>query len=138
MKIQPYLFFDGNCEEALKFYEKALGGKITAMMSHEGTPAEEHVPANWKKKIMHAQLAVGDEIIMASDAPEHKTPQGFSVTINVDSAADAERVFKALSDGATITMPIAQTFWAERFGMLTDKFGTPWMINSPEKSGASR
>lgn len=139
MKVLPYLFFNGNCEEALKFYEKALGGKITAMMSHEGTPAEAHVPADWKKKIMHAALTVGDQMILASDSPpEHyKKPEGMSVTLNADNGAEAERLFKALSDGATITMPIAETFWAERFGMLTDKFGTPWMINSPEKSGAN-
>jgi PhnB protein len=139
MKVQPYLFFNGNCEEALKFYETALGGKITAMLSHEGTPAEEHVPANWKKKIMHAALTLGDQLILASDSPPdyYKTPAGMSVTLNADNGAEAERLFNALSDGATITMPIAETFWAERFGMLTDKFGTPWMINSPEKGGAN-
>jgi PhnB protein len=98
MKVQPYLFFNGNCEEALKFYETALGAKITAIMPHEGTPAEEHVPANWKKKIMHAQLMLGDQMILASDSPpEHyKKPEGISVTLNADNGAEAERVFKAV------------------------------------------
>ncbi|MCB1502090.1 MAG: VOC family protein [Bauldia sp.] len=131
MKIIAYLFFPGTCAEACRFYEKALGARIVAMMPHAGTPAEPHVPAEWRDKIMHARLAVGDAEIMASDSPpdHQKTPQGFAVSLHVESEAEAERVFKALAEGGTVTMAMAPTFWAKRFGMLTDRFGIPWMVN---------
>ena len=131
MQLNPYLMFNGTCEAAFKFYGKVLGGKIEAMMPHEGTPAEEHVPEEWRKKIMHARLVIGDEVLMASDAPpEHFQPmKGFSVSLNVDKPAEAERIFQALSEKGSVTMPLQQTFWATRFGMLVDQFGTPWMIN---------
>lgn len=131
MQLNPYLFFDGQCEAAFKFYEKCLGGKITAMLVHEGTPAAEHVPPEWRNKIMHARLVLGDQVLMGSDAPpDHRQkPQGFSVTLGVDKPGDAERIFHALAEGGKVTMPIEETFWAHRFGMLVDKYGTPWMIN---------
>jgi PhnB protein len=131
MHLNPYLTFDGNCEEAFRTYEKILGGKIIAMMAHEGTPAEGHVPAEWRKKILHARLVFGDNVLMASDAPPGRFAkmQGFSVTLVVKEPAEAERLFNALAEGATITMPLGETFWAAKFGMLTDRFGTPWMIN---------
>jgi PhnB protein len=131
MQLNSYLYFDGQCEEAFNFYAKCLGGKIESMITHEGTPAENHVPAEWRRKIMHARLVVGDQVLMASDAPPghfHK-PQGFSVNIGVNDIAQAERIFHALADQGHVTMPIAETFWAARFGMLVDRFGTPWMIN---------
>jgi PhnB protein len=137
MQLNPYLFFNGQCEAAFKFYEKVLGGKIEAMMPHEGTPAEEHVSPEWRQKIMHARLVVGDKVLMGSDAPPDRTDgamKGFSVTLGVDSTAEAERIFNALANKGTVRMPIQQTFWAARFGMLIDRFGTPWMINC-EKSG---
>ena len=135
MKLNSYLFFNGQCEAAFKFYEKCLGGKIDAMLTHAGTPAEAQVPANWRDKIMHARLIVGDEVLMGSDAPpEHfQQPQGFSVALGVKDPAEAERIFNALADKGTVRMPIQQTFWAVRFGMLVDRFGIPWMINC-EKS----
>ena len=135
MQLNSYLFFNGQCEAAFKFYEKCLGGKIDAMLTHAGTPAEAQVPANWRDKIMHARLIVGDEVLMGSDAPpEHfQQPQGFSVALGVDDPAEAERIFNALADKGTVRMPIQQTFWAVRFGMLVDRFGVPWMINC-EKS----
>jgi PhnB protein len=132
MQINPYLLFTGQCEEAFKFYEKLLGGKIESMMPHEGSPAEGGVPPEWKKKILHARMVVGDQVIMASDAPpDHQAkPQGFSVSISVDSPAEADRIYNGLAEGAVaVTMPIQETFWAKRFGMLTDRFGIPWMIN---------
>jgi PhnB protein len=131
MKLNPYLFFDGNCEEAFKFYAKVLGGKIDAMFPHAGSPAEEHVPAEWRSKIMHARLVLGDQVLMASDAPPGRQDamRGFSVSLNVDTTAEAERIYGALAENGTVTMPIQQTFWAARFGMLVDRFGTPWMIN---------
>ncbi|HEV2561822.1 MAG TPA: VOC family protein [Rhizomicrobium sp.] len=131
MQINPYLNFNGNCEEAFKFYEKTLGGKIVMMMPHEGTPAEAHVPAEWRKKIMHARMMLGDTPLMGSDAPpgNYEAPKGFSVSYSVEKPADADRVFKALSENGNVRMPIAETFWAQRFGMVTDRFGIPWMIN---------
>jgi PhnB protein len=131
MQLNNYLYFDGQCEAAFKFYEKCLGGKIEGMMTHEGTPAASNVPAEWLKKILHARLVVGDAVLMASDAPpEHYSkPQGFSINIAVTDPGEADRLFRALSEGGNVTMPIAETFWAVRFGMLTDKFGIPWMVN---------
>jgi PhnB protein len=138
MQMNPYLTFKGQCEAAFKFYEKVLGGKIVAMMPHEGTPAADHVPAEWRSKIMHARLVLDDDrVLMGSDAPPgmQEEMKGFSVTLGVDKPADAERIFHALAEDGTVRMPIQETFWATRFGMLTDRFGTPWMINC-EKAAA--
>jgi len=134
MQVNPYLFFNGNCEAAFKFYQQVLGGKIEAMITHEGTPAADHVPAEWRSKIMHARLVTDDQVLMASDAPpgHYQAPQGFSVSLNVSSAAEAERVFKALSEGGVVRMPLEKTFWAIRFGMCADRFGIPWMVNCEE------
>jgi PhnB protein len=131
MYMNPYLTFSGNCEAAFKFYAQVLGGKIAMMMPHEGTPAEAHVPAGWRSKIMHARLAVGDHILMGSDAPPDRFEpmKGCSVTIGIDEPAEAERVFAALAENGSVRMPIQKTFWAARFGMLVDQFGIPWMIN---------
>lgn len=131
MQLNSYLHFNGRCEEAFKFYEKVLGGTIEAMIPHEGTPAAEHVPAEWRKKIMHARLTVGDQSLMASDVPpgHYSPPQGFRVNISIQNPADAERIFRALADKGKITMPLEKTFWAQRFGMVNDQFGIPWMIN---------
>ena len=134
MQLNPYLYFNGQCEAAFKFYEQCLGGKIEAMIPHAGTPAEEHVPSEWRNKIMHARLTVGNEVLMGTDAPpEHyKKPKGFSVSLQVKDPADAERVFNALSENGKVQMALQKTFWAARFGMLVDRFGIPWMINCEE------
>jgi PhnB protein len=132
MQLNSYLFFDGQCEAAFKFYAKCLGGKIEAMIPHEGSPAADSVPAEWRNKIMHARMSIGDQVLMASDSPpEHlQKPQGFSVNIQVKDPAEAERIFHALGENAkATTLPIQETFWAKRFGMLVDQFGTPWMVN---------
>jgi PhnB protein len=130
MHVNPYLHFNGDCETAFKFYERITGGKIVAMLPHEGTEAAAHVPAEWHKKILHARLQFGSEVLMASDSPpgHYHKPQGFSVTLRVDTPEEAERIFNGLADGATIQMPIAKTFFAQKFGMLADKFGIPWMV----------
>jgi len=129
--LSPYLLFNGDCEAAFKFYEKVLGGKIDAMFTHEGTPAAKDVPPEWQKKILHARLLLGDRALMASDAPpgRYEKPQGFSVSLEIETPKESERVFHALSEKGTVVMPIQETFWAVRFGMLTDRFGIPWMIN---------
>jgi PhnB protein len=131
MKVNPYIFFNGNCEEAFKYYARITGGTIQAMMPHGGTPAESHVPAEWKTKIMHASMTIGDTALMASDAPpgHYQKPQGFSVSLNVTDAAEGERIFNALADGGKVNMPYAKTFWAAGFGMLVDRYDIPWMIN---------
>jgi PhnB protein len=131
MKINPYLIFDGRCAEAFRFYERCLGGTIEAMMSHVGSPMENQVPAEWRDKIMHARLVVGDQVLMGSDAPpqEYQGTKGFWVTLGVADPAEAERLFAALAENGTVRMPIAQTFWALRFGMVVDRFGVPWMVN---------
>jgi PhnB protein len=134
--LNPYLFFNGQCEAAFKFYEKCLGGKITMMITHEGTPAAEQVPPAWGKKIIHARLVVGEEVLMGSDAPpeRYQKAQGFSVSLSIADQAEAERIFQALAEGGKVTMPIQETFWAVRFGMLVDQFGTPWMVNCEKKA----
>jgi PhnB protein len=143
MQLNPYLFFDGQCEAAFQFYEKTLGGKIVAMMTNEEAPQGEEMPAEdkeaWRKKIMHARLVLGDTVLMGSDTPPscHDAAKGFSVTLNLDDAAAAERVFHALAEGGTVRMPIAETFFAHRFGMLVDRFGIPWMINCEKAAAAA-
>lgn len=131
MQLVAYLAFDGNCREAFAFYEKALGGAIVMMMDHTAPPIVDQVPPEWGSRIMHARLQIGDAVLMGGDAPPdtYKTPTGFSVALQTKDAAEADRVFQALSEGATVTMPIGETFWSPRFGMLTDRFGVPWMIN---------
>jgi PhnB protein len=134
MKINPYLSFNGQCEAAFKFYEKALGGRIIAKISFGETPMAEQCTPAQRNLIAHMRLTVGDQVLMGSDAPaeRYQAPQGTQVTLNIDEPAEAERVFNALADGATIAMPIQKTFWAKRFGMLVDRFGTPWMVNCEE------
>jgi PhnB protein len=136
MQLNPYLTFNGQCEAAFKFYEKCLGGKIEAMMTHAGTPMENHVPSEWRNKILHARLTVGDQALMGSDAPpeRYEKPQGFSVSLNVKSPAEAERIFHALAEKGKVQMPLEQTFWAVRFGMCVDRFGIPWMVNCEKDS----
>lgn len=133
MQANPYLLFDGQCEAAFAFYAKCLGGKIEAMLPHEGSPAACNVPAEWRKKILHARLNLGDGVLMGCDAPpsHQQKPQGFSVSIQMQQPAEAERIFHALAENGTVRMPIQETFWATRFGMLVDQFGIPWMINCP-------
>jgi len=131
MKLNSYLSFDGRCEAAFKFYEKCLDGKIEGMFPYEGSPIANDVPAEFRKKLMHASLLIGDQTLMGADAPpgRYQKPNGFSVTFNLKDVAKSERIFKSLSEGGTVTMPIQETFWAGRFGMLTDQFGIPWMVN---------
>jgi PhnB protein len=131
MIANAYLNFPGTCEEAFTFYAKVLNGKIEAMMPHEGTPAEGYAPPDWKKKIIHASMTIGNTQLMASDCPpEHFEPmKGMTVALHIDDPKEAERVFNGLAKDGTVKMALEKTFWAEKFGMLVDRFGTPWMIN---------
>ncbi len=135
MKMNPYLSFNSNCKEAFQLYEKVLGGKIGAMITFGEAPPEAQAKPDWHDKIMHARMTFGDNVLMASDAPpEHYEPmKGIAVSLNVDTPQEAERIWKAFAEGAQVTMPLQPTFWAQRFGMLTDRFGTPWMINCEAK-----
>jgi PhnB protein len=130
MKVVPYLNFDGRCAEAFRFYERLFDGKLELMTFGDSPMGGEMAP-DWKDRVMHAYLAAGDLVLMGSDAPgEHfQKPQGLYVSLHADDAAQGERIFAALAEGGSVTMPFERTFWAERFGMLTDRFGTPWMVN---------
>jgi PhnB protein len=130
MTVSPYLYFDGNCEEAVQFYAACTGGRVKAMLRFAGTPAEAHVPPEQRDKIMHARVAINGTWLMASDAASgFKPPQGFSVAIQLSDPAEAERVFHALAEGGRVSMPIQQTFWAARFGSLVDRYGVSWVVN---------
>lgn len=131
MQATPYLNFDGRCREAFEFYAEVLDGKIEAMISHGESPIAAEVPSDRHDAIMHAYLVAGDVALMASDAPSdsYQAPQGLYVMLNVDDPDEADRLFEAFADGGTVQMPIEETFWALRFGMVVDRFGTPWMVN---------
>jgi PhnB protein len=131
MQLNPYLTFNGQCEAAFKFYERCLAGKIEMMLTFGNSPMANQVSAEWRNKIMHARLIMGDKVLMGSDAPpdRYEVPKGFSVSLSVDDPAEAERVFHALAEKGTVQMPIQETFWAVRFGALVDRFGIPWMVN---------
>jgi PhnB protein len=136
MQLNPNLMFNGQCEAAFRFYEKVLGGKIEAMMRFEGSPMAAQTPPDRRNKIMHARMTVGDKTLMGTDAPpdRYEPMKGFSVTISVDDPDQAERIFRVLSENGTVQMPIQKTFWAARFGMLVDQFGTPWMVNCEQSA----
>ncbi len=131
MKISPYLNFAGTCAEAFAAYEKIFGGQITFSQSHGESPMKDMVSADWQNKVMHATIQIGDQTIMGSDAPpeRYNRPQGFYVSYATTDVAAAERIYAALVEGGQEHMALQETFWAERFGMLADKFGIPWMIN---------
>ena len=131
MHAFPHLHFNGNCREAFDFYAKTLGGTVAFAMTYGESPAAEHSPPEVHNQIIHARIEFGDQAIAGCDAPGERfsKPQGFNVLVSVDKPADAERIFNALARDGTIGMPFGQTFWAYRFGMCTDRFGTPWMIN---------
>jgi PhnB protein len=132
MEVTPYLNFNGTCREAFAFYQQVLGGTLEALQTHGDSPMKDHVPAEWHDKILHARLNVNGTTIMGSDAPEaHYTPaRGMCVSIGLISASEGGRIFAALAEGGRVTMPFAKTFWSPGFGMVVDRFGTPWMINS--------
>lgn len=131
MQVNAYINFNGNCREALEFYERCLGAKIIMLRTHAGSPMDEKTPAAWKEKILHARLHVGESVIMASDSPPEyfKAQEGFYLSLQLDDTEKAERIFLELAKDGAIHMPLQETFWAKRFGMLRDRFGIPWMLN---------
>jgi PhnB protein len=136
MQLNPYLQFDGRCAEAFRFYADCVGGTIVAMITHGESPMAAQTPSGWHDRIMHARMLLGTQVLMGSDAPpeQYRRAQGFHVALGVEQPAEAERLFAAIADGGTVQMPIQETFWAHRFGMVVDRFGIPWMLNC-EKSG---
>ena len=132
MDVVPYLNFDGQCAEAFEFYAKLLGGEITFLMSFGESPMADHVPVEDHGAILHATLSLpGGRTIQGSDAPggRYNKPAGFAVSITLDTVEDAHRVFKELTKGGVETMAMQETFWAKAFGMATDRFSVPWMVN---------
>jgi PhnB protein len=128
-----YLGFDGNCAEAMRFYERALGGKLEALMTNGASPMAAHCPPESHDRIMHARLALpGGGVLMAGDCPGNAAYEGIkgvALTLNYDTVAEAEQRFAALAAGGKITMPMQPTFWAKTWGMLVDRYGTPWIVN---------
>jgi len=132
MPIEPYLFFNGRCEEAVEFYKKALGAEVLMLMRYKESPEPPPpgmVPPGWENKIMHTSLRVGNTTVMASDGCSEGTNfQGFSLSLSVANDAEAKRVFTALTDGGQVKMPLGKTFWSPCFGMVVDRFGVGWMV----------
>jgi PhnB protein len=130
MQVQPYLFFDGRCEEALEFYKSALGAEVAMLMRFKDNPEPGMSPAGAGDKVMHASFRIGDSTVMASDGRCLGQPsfQGFSLSLTAADDAEAERLFAALAEGGQVQMPLAKTFFSSRFGMVADRFGVPWMI----------
>ena len=131
--LDAYLFFDGNCAEAMRFYERTLGGKIDMMMTYGEAPTAAETPPGAAGRIMHASLMLDGRRLMASDAmlgQPYDAMKGFSLSLNFKTADEAKPIFEALAAGGRVTMPLQKTFWSEAFGMLVDRFGTPWMFNT--------
>lgn len=133
MQIQPYLFFDGRCEEAIDFYRKAIGAEVTQLMRFKDSPEPPRpgmCPPGSANKVMHASFRVGNTTVMASDGrcEGHPNFQGFSLSLMVANDAEADRLFGSLAEGGQVQMPLEKTFWTSRFGMVADRFGVSWMI----------
>jgi len=136
-QLDAYLTFNGNCAEAMRFYERTLGGKIEIMMTNGESPMAAQTSPDGANRIMHARLALGDRILMASDSmagQPYDGMTGFSLSLIFPTADEAKKTFDALADGGKVTMPLQKLFWADAFGMLIDRFGTPWMVNGGMKS----
>lgn len=131
MQVVPYLMFSDQCAAAFRFYAELLGGEIIALQTHGESPVANEVPPDWHPLVIHARLKIGDQVLMGSDSPPEyrEKAQGMYVSLQLDALAEARRVFDALAKGGVIKMPFEKTFWAAGFGMLVDRFGTPWMVN---------
>jgi PhnB protein len=128
MRLDIYLNYPGNCEEAFRFYEQHLGGKITGISRHGEQPGSSNLPAEWNGKILHARIEIGNSVLMGADIPSAEPMRSAYLTLTVDSAEQAERLYALLSDGGQIFMKMEETFFALRFAMLRDRFGTSWML----------
>jgi PhnB protein len=137
MRIEPRisLVFNGECDAAFKFYQECLGGTVTFRLTWGDSPMANQAPPDWRNKILHASLTVGGTAFSGADVlpEEYDRPKGFHIQLNLDDAAAAERIFARLAEGGEETLPLAETFWAQRFGMVLDRFGIPWAINCGDR-----
>jgi len=137
MQLNVHLHFSEDCEEAFKFYEKVLGGKIEGLFRYQDAPPEaQNAPPDWRNKVMHASMTIGDQVLMGMDAPpgRFQKPEGFHVNVSVKNVDEGKRVFEALSEKGNVVMKFGPTFWSAGFAMFVDRFGTPWMINVQQAS----
>ena len=137
MQLHTYLNYGGNCEQAFRFYEQHLGGTITMLMRHDDQPTRTELPPEWKGKVLHARLTLGGTELLGADIPGCQPMRSAYLSLSVSSDEEAERVYGLLSDGGQIFMPIQETFFASRFAMLQDTFGTSWMLLNPKAQSAS-
>ena len=136
MQLHTYLNYGGNCEDAFRFYEQQLGGKIIMLMRHGEQPVPTPLPAAWNGKVLHARIELGGTLLLGADIPpdRFKPIRSAYLSLTLDTAAEAERVYQLLTDGGEVFMPMNETFFAERFAMLRDRFGTSWMLVGAQRS----
>lgn len=139
MKLNAHLNFNGQCAAAFAFYEQHLGAKPVFSLTYSASPMADQFPPDYADKIMHATIEIGETLVLGTDSPPgfYEQPNGFCMTLGMEDPAEAERVFNALAENGKVNMPLQQTFWAQRFGMLIDQFGIPWMINCGTQTSAS-
>jgi PhnB protein len=135
MHIEPRisLIFNGECDAAFTLYQQCLGGTVTFRLAWGDSPMADQAPPEWRDKILHATLTLGGTALSGADVLSYQRPQGFQVQLNLDDVAEAERIFTQLAEGGEVTVPLQQTFWAQRFGAVVDRFGVPWSINCGEQ-----
>jgi PhnB protein len=140
MRVSPYVSFDGQCEAAFRLYEQCLGARRGPVFRYGGSPMADQAPAGWQDKIMHGSVTIGDLVLMGADIvpDKYEAPKGFSLSIQITSPSEAERIFRELARDGKVVMPLEKTFWAERFGMVVDRFGVPWLINCEGQAGEDR
>ena len=136
MQMNPYLSFSGQCEAAFTCYERCFGGQLGAIFRYAGSPMASQVPEDWQDKVMHGSLTVGGQVLMGGDVvpAAYEAPKGFSLSLQITSTSEAERIFHELAKEGRVTVPLEKTFWAARFGMVVDRFGIPWLINCEESA----
>ena len=137
MQLHTYLNYGGNCEQAFRFYEQHLGGEITFLMRHGEQPAPSAVPPDWNGTVLHARMKLGGTELLGADIPGYQPMRSAYLSLTVSSDEEAERVYRLLSDGGQLYMPMQETFFASRFAMLRDRFGTSWMLLHPKPQSAS-
>jgi PhnB protein len=137
MQLHTYLNYGGNCEQAFRFYEQHLGGKITMLMRHGEQPTPSEAPPDWNGKVLHARMSLGGTELLGADIPGYQPMRSAYLSLTLGSAEEAERIYAVLSDGGQLFMPIQETFFASRFAMLRDKFGTSWLLINPKAQGPS-
>ena len=134
MQMTPYLNFNGQCEAAFTLYEQCFGAQVGTLFRYAGTPMADQVPADWKDKVMHGTITIGDQVLAGADVapPLYEEPKGFSLSLQLTSTTEADRIFHMLAKDGTVVMPLEKTFWAARFGVVVDGFGIRWLINCEE------